>query len=284
MGTLGAGNHFVEVAEVREIYDQSVANVFGLWPGQMVLWIHSGSRGLGHQVCDDHLRSFAKADHAPAGGDRQLVAQPLAGELARSYLGAMAAAGNFAFANRQVLASLAVEAMQKALGLGPSGLGMSLVYDLAHNIAKLESHKVGDRRKKLWILRKGATSALGPGHGELPAQYRSVGQPVLLPGDMGRASYVLAGTKFAEENTFASSAHGAGRRLSRTKAKKQAKGRVLERELAARGVLVRAARRSTLAEEMPEAYKDAAKVVEVLHQSGVARLVAKTMPLAVIKG
>ena len=242
------------------------------------------SRGLGHQVCDDYLRLFGKGQNQPPGGDRQLAAEPLAGALARGYLGAMAAAANFAFANRQVLASLAVEALQKKLGLGPSRLGMSLVYDLAHNIAKLETHLVDNSCKQLWVLRKGATRALGPGREELPAKYRPVGQPVLLPGDMGRASYVLAGTAFADANTFSSSAHGAGRRLSRTRAKKQAKGRRIEQELAAKGIQVRAARLSTLAEEMPEAYKDAAKVVEVLHCSGVARLVAKTRPLAVIKG
>ena len=284
LGTLGAGNHFVELAEVCEIYDQRVGEGFGLWEGQLVLWIHSGSRGLGHQVCDDYLRQFGKFATAPAGGDRQLAAEPLAGEAARSYLAAMAAAANFAFANRQVLASLAVEALQEKLGMGPSALGISLVYDLAHNIAKPETHQVNGVDKRLWILRKGATRALGPGHAELPAQYRPAGQPVLLPGDMGRVSYVLAGTEYADQNTFSSSAHGAGRRLSRTKAKKLARGRSIAEELAAGGIQVRAARLSTLAEEMPEAYKEASKVVEVLHQAGVARKVAKTRPLAVVKG
>jgi len=284
VGTLGAGNHFLEIAQVDQVYDLRVSEAFGLREGQLVLWIHSGSRGLGHQVCDDALRSLAKSPEAIRPPDRQLIAAPPGSPAGRAYLAAMAAAANYAFANRQALTHLARQAMQRALGLGPAQLGLSMVYDVAHNVAKLENHLWRGQRRELWVHRKGATRALGPGHGELPAQYQVVGQPVLLPGDMGRASFVLCGTEKAEAETFASSAHGAGRRLSRTRAKKEARGRSLTQEMAARGVLVRAANLKTLAEEMPEAYKDAAQVVEVMHGSGVARKVARTRPLAVIKG
>ncbi len=284
MGTLGAGNHFLELAEVDEIYDPRVSEAFGLHQGQLVLWIHSGSRGLGHQVCDEALRSLANSPDAIHPPDRQLIAAPPDSPAGRAYLGAMAAAANYAFANRQALTHLAREALEHALGLGPEKLGLGLVYDVAHNVAKLEEHSFQGRTRRLWVHRKGATRALGPGHAELPARYQAVGQPVLLPGDMGRASFVLRGSERAQAETFASSAHGAGRRLSRTKARKQARGRHLVEELARRGVLVRAANPKTLAEEMPEAYKDAAQVVEVMHGSGVAPKVARTRPLAVIKG
>lgn len=284
VGTLGAGNHFVELARVDRIYDPRVAEVFGLFEGQLVLWIHSGSRGLGHQVCDDYLRIFAKSSEAVHPKDRQLIAAPPESRPGRDYLAAMAAAANFAFANRQVLSHLAGEALCRALGMGPARLGLGLVYDLAHNVATLERRRVEGKERLLWVLRKGATRALGPGHQELPPRYRPVGQPVLLPGDMGRASYVLVGSNTADSETFSSSAHGAGRVLSRTQAKKQAKGRNLAQELLARGIQVRARSWKGLAEEMPAAYKDASLVAQVMHGSGVAPKVARTRPLAVIKG
>jgi tRNA-splicing ligase RtcB len=283
-GSLGAGNHFLELARVEEVFDALAAEAFGLWPGQLVVWLHSGSRGLGHQVCDDYLRILAKDQQALHPPDRQLVAAPPGSTNGSAYLAAMAAAANFAFNNRQVLTHLARENISQGLGLGPAALGLGLVYDVAHNVAKLERHQVEGRQRQLWVHRKGATRALGPGHAELPARYRDVGQPVLVPGDMGRASYVLRGTAQAEAETLASSAHGAGRRMSRAQAKREASGRNLDDELAARQVLVRAKSRATLAEEMPEAYKDVTAVVEVMHGSGVATLVARTRPLAVIKG
>jgi tRNA-splicing ligase RtcB len=284
LGTLGSGNHFLELAQVDNIYDPRVAQAFGLEEGQVLLWIHSGSRGLGHQVCDEALKMLAKSPDALRPADRQLISAPPGSAAGREYLAAMAAAANFAFANRQALTHLCRQALGRAWGLGPAALGLGLVFDVAHNVAKLEKHLWGGRQRELWVHRKGATRALGPDHPDLPGRYRGAGQPVLLPGDMGRASYVLCGTARAEAETFASAAHGAGRRLSRSAAKKQAKGRGLEAELAAAGVVVRAGSRRTLAEEMPEAYKDAARVVEVLHGAGIARLVARSRPLAVVKG
>lgn len=284
LGTLGAGNHFIELAVVDEVHDPRTAEAFGLYLNQAVFWIHSGSRGLGHQICDEALRQLAKSPQAIRPKDRQLISVPPNSKAGQAYLGAMAAAANFAFANRQTLTHLTRETLEITLGAGPQSLGMGLVYDVAHNVAKFERHVWEGKKRQLLVHRKGATRALGPGHAELPSQYRKAGQPVLLPGDMGRASFVLCGTAKADAETFASSAHGAGRRLSRTQAKKQAKGRRLVEELAAKGVLVRAAKMKTLAEEMPEAYKDASQVVEVMHGSGIARKVVRTRPLAVIKG
>lgn len=283
-GSLGAGNHFIELARVEEIYDQQVNEAFGLSRGMLVLWVHSGSRGLGHQVCDDYLKRLAKDKDALRPPDRQLIAAPPTSPVGRDYMAAMAAAANFAFNNRQMLSEACRQVMCRVLGLGPSALGMGLVYDVAHNVAKRERHMVNGREKELIVHRKGATRALGPGHAELPARYRAVGQPVLLPGDMGTASYVLVGTARAMADTFASAAHGAGRAMSRTQAKKAARGRDLRAELAARRVTVRAASGKTLAEEMPEAYKDVDRVVNVIHGAGIATLVAKTRPLAVVKG
>lgn len=283
-GSLGAGNHFVELGRVEQVYDPEAAEAYGLHPGQLVVWLHSGSRGLGHQVCDDYLRLLARDPEALHPADRQLVATRPDSSNGQAYLAAMAAAANFAFCNRQLLAHQVREITMRALGLGPAALGLGLVYDVAHNVVKLETHRVNGRRRPLWVHRKGATRALGPAHPDLPARYQAVGQPVLVPGDMGRASYILRGTNRAETETFASSAHGAGRQLSRTQAKKQASGRRLAQELAAQEIQVRARSQATLAEEMPEAYKDVSQVVGVMHGAGLATLVARTRPLAVIKG
>ncbi|MEW5913606.1 MAG: RtcB family protein [Thermodesulfobacteriota bacterium] len=283
-GSLGAGNHFLELARVDQVYDPAAADAFGLAPGMLVLWIHSGSRGLGHQVCDDYLKRLAHDPQALHPPDRQLVAAPPASPAGRDYLAAMAAAANFAFNNRQLMTQACRDLLGRALGLGPADLGLGLVFDVAHNVAKREWHEYGGRRRELIVHRKGATRALGPGHPDLPARYAAVGQPVLVPGDMGRASYVLRGTARAQAETFASAAHGAGRAMSRTQAKKAARGRDLRAELAAQQVTVRAASGKTLAEEMPEAYKDVDQVVRVMHGAGIATLVAKTKPLAVIKG
>ncbi len=284
VGTLGSGNHFVELGVVDKLWDRELALAFGLEPGMVVVWIHSGSRGLGHQVCDDYLRELGRSPDALHPADRQLVAAPPGSPVGRRYLGAMAAAANYAFANRQVLTHLVRRTLAGALGRGEESLGLGLVYDVAHNVAKRERHRHQGRERELWVHRKGATRALGPGHRELPPRYRRAGQPVLVPGDMGRASFVLAGTARAQARTWASAAHGAGRRLSRRAAKRRAKGRRLDQELARRGVLVRARGWGSLAEEMPEAYKDAGRVVGVMQGAGIARLVARTRPLLVVKG
>jgi tRNA-splicing ligase RtcB len=283
-GSLGAGNHFLELAEVAEIFDQSAAAAFGLSPGQLVIWVHCGSRGLGHQVCDDYLRRLKACRDAVCPGDKKLISAPMQSGIGQDYLGAMNAAGNFAYGNRQVLTHLVREVFGRVFQAGPDRLGLGLVYDVTHNLARLEEHQVAGKPRLLAVHRKGATRALGPESRLLPSAYRKTGQPVLLPGDMGRASFVLKGSALAEKESLASSAHGAGRRLSRSKAKKQAKGRNLLDELARRKVLVRAASRSTLAEEMPDAYKDVIQVVEVMHQTGLAPKVARTRPIVVIKG
>ncbi len=283
VGSLGAGNHFLELAEVAEVFDASAAQAFGLFRGQLVVWIHCGSRGLGAQVCDDYLKRLKKSRDAVRGGDAKLISAPLDSKVGREYLGAMLAAGNYAFANRQMLTHQVRELMQAFFKTGPAGLGMGLVYDVTHNLAREEAHQTDGKARRLMVHRKGATRALAPGHPEIPPAYRSSGQPVLLPGDMGTASYVLKGAAAGRES-FASSAHGTGRRLSRAKAKKQAKGRGLIQELARRKIIVRAHSPKTLAEEMPEAYKDVTQVVDVMHSSGLAPKVVKSRPLVVIKG
>jgi tRNA-splicing ligase RtcB len=247
--------------------------------------IHTGSRGLGHQVCTDALAAMQPAmrRHGITLPDRQLACAPSDSPEGRAYLGAMRAAANFAFANRQCLSHFAREAFERALGLSPREVGFALVYDVAHNVAKEEEHEHAGRRCRLLVHRKGATRAFPPGHPELPAAYRAVGQPVLIPGDMGRYSYVLVGAPGSRE-TFGSTCHGAGRLLSRTAARKAARGRSIADELRARGVLARASGRESLAEEMPEAYKDVKNVVDVVERAGLSRVVARLRPLAVVKG
>jgi tRNA-splicing ligase RtcB len=286
LGTLGSGNHFLEIDVVEDVLDDDTAQAFGLFQGQIVMSIHSGSRGLGHQVCDDFLKVMAKAaqkEHI-ALPDRQLVCASVQSEPGRRYFGAMAAAANYAWANRQIIMHFARESILKTLGARPRDLNMPLVYDVAHNIAKIETHVVDGKSRKVCVHRKGATRAFPAGHPELPDIYAKTGQPVLIPGDMGRASYVLAGEPGAMEETFGSCCHGAGRVLSRSQAKKKAKGRALHRELEDQGIVVRATGRTTLAEEMPEAYKDVSQVVDVVHQAGLARKVVRLRPLGVIKG
>ena len=282
LGTLGSGNHFAELQYVAEIYDERVAEAFGLARDQVTVMIHSGSRGLGHQVCEDHLRVMIRA--AQKYGidlpDRQLCCAPLKSPEGREYLSAMSAAANFAFANRQVMAHWVREAVADAMGLSPEATGVRTVYDVCHNIAKFETFASG----KVCVHRKGATRAYPPGHPQTPATYREVGQPVLIPGDMGRYSYVLVGTEGAYRDTFGSSCHGAGRRWSRSHAKRQAKGHAVIKDLEARGVVVMAAGVATVAEEMPDAYKDVADVVRVVHEAGLARRVAQLRPIGVIKG
>ena len=283
LGSLGSGNHFCELGYVAEIYDDDAASAFGLALDTVTVMIHSGSRGLGYQVCDDSLRSMLQASkrygiHLP---DRQLCAAPLESPEAKRYFSAMACAVNFAFANRQMMTHFVREAMTKYLG---SRAALELVYDVCHNIAKWETHEVDGEQRRLCVHRKGATRAFGPNHPSVPKRYRHVGQPVLVPGDMGRYSYVLAGTEAAMLQTFGSSCHGAGRRMSRAQAKKLAGGRPLFQEMRQRGVFVRSDSKRTVAEEMPEAYKDVADVVDVMHGAGIATRVAKLVPLAVVKG
>ncbi len=286
LGTLGSGNHFLEVGVVEEIFDEKAARAFDLFPGQVTVFIHSGSRGLGHQICDDYLQVMAKETKASRIElpDRQLACAPLKSDAARRYLAAMACAANYAWANRQALMHWTREVFMKTLNLSPRWLYMNLLYDVCHNVAKLETHTVEGKTQRLCVHRKGATRAFPPGHPEVPEPYREVGQPVLIPGDMGRASYILAGTEKAMEETFGSTCHGAGRLLSRTQAIKKAKGRAIARELEDRGIYVHAAGKHTMAEEMPEAYKDVNEVVEVAHGAGISRKVARLRPWGVVKG
>ncbi len=286
LGTLGSGNHFVEVGYVCEIYDAPLAAKLGLFQDQVTTIVHTGSRGLGHQVCEDYIKVMLKAS-AKYGielPDRQLCCAPLTSPEGKNYLAAMAGAANFAFANRQLITHWVRESFEQVFKLGPRDLGLDLVYDVAHNIAKLETHTVDGRPRKLCIHRKGATRAFPPHHPEVPEAYRETGQPVLIPGDMGRYSFVLVGTQKALEETYGSTCHGAGRKMSRHQAKKEARGRFIIKELAAQGIIVRGAGRATIDEEISEAYKDVASVVDVVHGAGIAKKVAKLKPLGVIKG
>jgi tRNA-splicing ligase RtcB len=286
VGTLGSGNHFLEVQRVDEVWDEGAATALGLHLGQATVMIHSGSRGLGYQVCDDALRVMnrAMAKYGIAVPDRQLACAPLASAEGRAYFGAMAAAANFAWTNRQVMTGLAEQAFSAALGLGPADLRFGLVYDVCHNIAKLEDHAVDGRRRRLCVHRKGATRAFGPGHPALADHLRRLGQPVIIPGDMGRYSFLLLGTERATAETFGSACHGAGRVMSRALAKKAGRGLDVVAELARRGVVVRARSLGGVAEEMPWAYKDVVDVVDVVHRAGIARRVARLRPLVVVKG
>jgi len=286
LGTLGSGNHFVEVGEVEEVYDREIADAFGLFEGQLVVWIHTGSRGLGHQVCTDYVRDLQQAvtKYGIKLPDRELVCAPFDSPEGRDYFAAMACAANYAWANRQVLAHRARRILDDVLAGVVKDRELTLVYDVAHNIAKVEEYPIDGKPTKLIIHRKGATRAFGPGMKDVPADYREVGQPVLIPGDMGTASYVLVGTTEAMEKTFGTSCHGAGRVMSRSAARKKIRGQELQRELAESGIIVRGGSMSGLAEEAPDAYKDVDRVVNVVHSTGVARKVARVVPLGVIKG
>jgi len=286
VGSLGGGNHFLEIDVVEEIYDAEVAEVFGLFENQVAVQIHCGSRGFGHQVCDDYVKSLQSAVHKynitlP---DRELVCAPLDSPEGSAYYGAMACAVNYAFVNRQVLAMGVREAFELVLAGKVRDFDLFQVYDVCHNIAKFEEHDVDGRRMRLCVHRKGATRAFGPGRTEVPADYRGVGQPVLVPGSMGTESYVLVGTRRAEELTFGSTCHGAGRVMSRSKARKKIYGAELKKELEGEGIVVRAGSNRGLAEEAPAAYKDVSRVVEAVHGLGIARKVARLRPLGVIKG
>jgi len=286
LGTLGSGNHFVEVGYVQEVFDEKLAAALGLFKNQVTVIVHTGSRGLGHQVCDDYIKVMLRAadKYRIELPDRQLCCAPLGSPEGRQYLAAMAAAANFAFGNRQMITHWVRESFEQVFQMGPKKLGLELVYDVAHNIAKIEEHVVNGKKKKLCVHRKGATRAFPPRHPETPAAYQETGQPVLIPGDMGRYSFVLVGTQEALTETFGSTCHGAGREMSRHAALKMAKGRSIVRELAAKGIIVRGAGRATIDEEISEAYKDVEQVVDVTHGAGISKKVAKLKPLGVIKG
>jgi len=285
-GTLGSGNHFAEVQVVDHVFDRDAAEAWGLAEGQVTFMIHCGSRGLGHQVCEDYIRALRSvpAQYGITLPDRQLVCAPVDSPPGRQYLGAMRAAANFAWANRQLLVHILRATLARFFGRSAESLGLRQVYDVAHNIAKLETHVVDGLPRKLCVHRKGATRAFPAGHGELAPAYRKTGQPVLIPGDMGRASYVLVGTAGAMEQTFGSTCHGAGRVMSRQAAIARARGRRIDQELAAVGIIARARGRTGLAEEQPEAYKDVDAVVECVHQAGLSRKVARLKPMGVVKG
>ncbi len=286
LGSLGAGNHFIEVDVIEEVYDPQVAEAFGLVRGNVALQIHCGSRGLGHEVCSQYLRRLQRVPqryHIPI-PDRELVAAPVDSPEGRDYLAAMAAAANYAFTNRQVLAHFARRAFEKVMAGKVANWSLHQVYDVAHNIAKLETHHVDGKEVRLVVHRKGATRAFPPGHPDLPPVYRETGQPVLVPGSMGTGSYVLVGTESAMEQTFGSTCHGAGRVMSRRKAAKTARGAQVQAELNRQGIVVRSGSMRGLAEEAPRAYKDVDEVVASVVGAGLARQVARLRPLAVIKG
>ncbi len=285
-GTLGSGNHFLEVQVVDHVFDEEAAAVMGLEKDMVCVMIHSGSRGLGYQVCDDALAMLRKAPekYGIELPDRQLACAPVDSPEGRHYVGAMRAAANFAWCNRQLLMHQAREVFARVFGRSWQELQMNLVYDVCHNIAKFEEHSVGGKPKRVWVHRKGATRAFPPGHPEIPSIYRAIGQPVIIPGDMGRASWVLVGQPGSMERSFGTTCHGAGRAMSRTAAVKEAGGRRIDKELEARGVIARAQSRKGLAEEQPKAYKNVDDVVEVVHRAGLSKKVARMRPIGVIKG
>ncbi len=286
-GTLGSGNHFLEIQVVKEIYDSDAASVMGIEEiGQILILIHTGSRGLGHQVCTDHLRIMEKAvsKYGLKLPDRQLACAPVESSEGQDYLAAMACAANYAWANRQCIAHWIREGFSRVFGKSPEKLGMRQVYDVAHNIAKIEEHSIAGRRVKVCVHRKGATRAFPAGHKDTPRRYREIGQPVLVPGDMGRCSFVAVGTEQAMAETFGSTCHGAGRVLSRGAAKRTIKGGDVVRELESRGITVKAESMPSLAEEASQAYKDVTQIIDVVHSAGISRKIAMATPMGIIKG
>ena len=286
LGTLGAGNHFIEVGIVDQVFHPQAAQVMGLIEGNLTVMIHCGSRGFGHQICTDYVRDFQSAvnRYSIKLPDRELVCAPLDSPEGEAYLAAMRCAANYAFANRQVLAHYARMAFEEELAGKVSNWHLHQVYDIAHNMGKIESHKIGGRDVDVCVHRKGATRAFGPGFQELPEEYRQLGQPVLVPGSMGTASWVLVGTEESMMRSFGSTCHGAGRTMSRSKAKKSIWGEDLRKELQSKGIQIRAGSMAGLAEEAPQAYKDVDAVVETVQNAGIASKVARLRPVAVIKG
>lgn len=290
-GTLGSGNHFLEIDVVNEIYDDNTANLFGLFKNQIVVLIHTGSRGLGYQICDDYLKLLLNSEKKYGFNlpDKQLACAPIKSQEGRDYFNAMKAAANFAWNNRQIIMYLAKKTFLKTFSISEKELGFGLVYDVCHNIAKIEEHVITEKNgkkklKKVCVHRKGATRAFPPGSKFIPEKYKDVGQPVLIPGDMGRYSFILAGLESAMNETFGSSCHGAGRLQSRHKALDYAKGKDIIKELKQKGITVQAKGKKTVAEEMPDAYKDVSEVVEIIHNAGISKKVARLKPVGVIKG
>ncbi len=286
VGTLGSGNHFLEVGKVEEIYLTPEAETLGLFPKQVVVLIHTGSRGLGYQTCEDSLKVMSQATgkYAIELPDRQLACTPLQSREGEDYMAAMACAANYAWANRQVIMSQAEKAFLTVLGISPRELGFSLIYDVCHNIAKIEEHQVQGETRRVCVHRKGATRAFPPGHPLIPKAYRTIGQPVLVPGDMGRYSYLLVGTEEAMRSSFGSTCHGAGRVMSRAQSKRISRSLNVDQEMNRLGVVARYQGRATMAEEMPHAYKDVAAVVETMDRTGISKKVARFRPVGVIKG
>ncbi|MFO7997148.1 MAG: RtcB family protein [Dehalococcoidia bacterium] len=286
-GTLGSGNHFLEIQMVKEIFDPNIAGVMGITrTGQILVLIHTGSRGFGHQVCTDHLRVMEQAvlKYGISLPDRQLACAPIESPEGRDYMAAMACAANYAWVNRQCIAHWVRECFSRVFGKNPEELGMKQIYDVAHNIAKIEEHVVEGRKVKVCVHRKGATRAFPAGHKDTPGCYREIGQPVLVPGDMGRCSFIAVGTQKAMDETFGSTCHGAGRMLSRGAAKRSMRGSDVARELERRGIIVKAGSISALAEEASQAYKDVTQIIDVVHQAGISRKVAMAEPMGIIKG
>jgi tRNA-splicing ligase RtcB len=286
VGTLGSGNHFVEVGKVEEIYLTPEAETLGLFPEQVVVLIHTGSRGLGYQTCEDSLKVMSQATrkYAIELPDRQLACTPLQSREGEDYMASMACAANYAWANRQVIMSQAEKAFLTVLGISPRELGFSLIYDVCHNVAKIEEHQVQGETRRVCVHRKGATRAFPPGHPSIPKAYRTIGQPVLVPGDMGRYSYLLVGTEEAMRSSFGSTCHGAGRVMSRAQSKRVSRNLNVDQEMKRRGVVARYQGRATMAEEMPHAYKDVAAVVETMDRAAISKKVARFRPVGVIKG
>ncbi len=286
IGTLGSGNHFLEIQVVDEIYDEKSAKVMGLEKGLVTIMIHTGSRGFGHQIASDYIEVMERAvkKYGIKLPDKELACAPINSKEGKDYLSAMASAANFAWTNRHMIMHWTRESFIRALGVGENELGLELVYDHAHNIVKKEKHVVDGKELWLAVHRKGATRAFPKGHPEIPDKYKSIGQPVLIPGDMGRYSYVLVGLEKAMEESFGSSCHGAGRVLSRHKAIKRARGRRIDKELEREGIIVKASDRRTIAEEMPEAYKDVSLVVSAIEKARISKKVAKLRPIGVVKG
>lgn len=286
IGSLGAGNHFLEIQKVAEIYDENAAKAYGLKENQITVMIHTGSRGCGHQICSDHLRALESAvkKYNIELPDRQLACAPVKSKEAIDYFNAMAAAANFAWCNRQMIVHWVRESFHQVLNTSPEELGMHIVYDVCHNIAKLEEHEIEGKKRKVYVHRKGATRAFGPGRKEIPLKYRDVGQPVLIPGDMGTASYVLRGTKRAMEETFGSTCHGAGRVMSRHEATRKWRGEAIFNMLKQRGIYAHPASWKVMAEESPDAYKNIDDVIRITDGAGISKKVAKLLPLGVVKG
>ncbi|GAH98167.1 unnamed protein product, partial [marine sediment metagenome] len=286
-GTLGSGNHFLEVQVVKEIFDPNIASVMGINEiGQVLVLIHTGSRGFGHQVCTDHLRVMegAVSKYGIKLPDRQLACAPIESKEGRDYLAAMACAANYAWVNRQCIVHWVRECFSKVFEKSPEKLGMKQIYDVAHNIAKIEEHMVNGQKLKVCVHRKGATRAFPPNHKDIPQRYKEIGQPVLIPGDMGRCSFIAVGTQKAMEESFGSTCHGAGRMLSRHAARRSLRGKDVAQDLESRGITIKTGNIPSLAEEASQAYKDVTEVIEVCHQAGICNKVAMAVPLGVIKG